>query len=109
MSLYCQLSLNVAARVEAELVDVLQHYPAWVSGYTAVHAAGYGQHDQLYSPIERVRGAANRRVIQLICALEHVPLILQALQQQFAQADVFYWTTPVLEAGHLQQFVGAST
>ncbi len=107
MNPYCQLSLNIAARVEAEMVDVLQQYPQWVSGYTALHAAGYGSHYQLYGPMERVMGSANRRVIQLVCELAHVPLILQALQQQFAQADVFYWTTPVLQAGHLHTFVGA--
>lgn len=106
MSVYCQLSLNIAARVEAQMVDVLQGYPEWISGYTALHAAGYGQHDQLYSPIERVMGAANRRVIQLVCLVADVPLILQALQQQFAQADVFYWTTPVLQAGHLHTVEG---
>ena len=29
MNPYCQLSLNIAARVEAEMVDVLQQYPQW--------------------------------------------------------------------------------
>ena len=91
------MPVDVAERVE----DLLLMHPELVPGFTSTLVDGHGSAVRLQAPAEQVSGHAPRQQIQVVGPLEALRSMLELLRADLPHAGVFYWLTPVFEAGRL--------
>lgn len=97
----CLLTLSLPAALEEEVLDFLQEHPEWVSGFSVVHAEGFGSGSRLRSTLEQVRGRAQRVMVQTVMNDTDCTPLTQALFAQFPSDEIAWWTTPVSGFGRL--------
>lgn len=95
----CQLSIALPAALEEELLDLLRAQEQWVSGFSILHAEGYGTGAQQLSAIEQVRGRSRRRLVQILIQREFVEPLRTVIAARFSTSDMAWWLTPVLGFG----------
>ena len=99
MSELC-LTLLCPPAVEEKLLDLLLMSPnatVFTSTATAAHGLGHENLDQM----EQVLGRALATQVQVIIGAAGKEALLDAIRQQFADAGLRYWVTPVVEAGEI--------
>jgi len=95
----CLLMIALPADLEEEMLDVLRAQPQWVGGFSLMRAEGYGSGAPLRRSIERVRGRAERRLIQLLLERVHLEPLLETLQGSFNNTEIAWWTSPITGFG----------
>jgi len=97
MSEFC-LTFLCPPAIEEKLLDLLLMLPqaaVFTSAPIAAHGLAFGR----LSASEQVLGRAHATQVQVLLAEADKAAVLQAVQQQFAGAGLWYWLTPVAEAG----------
>jgi hypothetical protein len=86
--------------LESQLVDwlLLQNEG---TGFSSSAAYGHSAHHDHLSIAEQVSGRQRRLQFQVQLEGERVEDFLDALQKDFAGADLHYWILPVLAGGQL--------
>ena len=95
----CQLTIALPAALEEELLDLLRANDQWVSGFSILHAEGFGAGAQQLSTIEQVMGRSRRRLVQILMLREFVDPLRAAIGARFSTADMAWWLTPLLAFG----------
>lgn len=94
------LVLNIAPRLEEDLVDLLLSLDA-VGGFTSYPVRGHGRTTtHTMSLTEQVTGRRKRVQFELLLDEKAVPGLLEALAESVGR-DVYWWTQPILASGHL--------
>ena len=97
----CLLTLALPAALQEEVLDFLQAHPEWVSGFSVVHAEGFGAGSHLRSTIEQVRGRAQRVLVQMSMQVIHHPVLIETLGKEFPSKEIAWWLTPIMAFGRL--------
>ena len=95
------LTLVIPPTLEDAMVDFLLAHSDAVGHFTSRPVDAHGNDLDYASAAEQVRGRARRMRLQALMASGDVHQLLRELQDQFKGADLFYWTTPVLETGQI--------
>jgi hypothetical protein len=95
----CQMTIVLPAVLEEEMLDLLRAQTAWVSGFSILHAEGFGAGARHLSTIEQVMGRSRRRLIQILMQREHVEPLQAAISARFQAPDMAWWLTPVVGFG----------
>lgn len=95
----CLLSLAFPAELEEEFIELLRESPDLAGGFTILPAEGFGTGAHLHSAMERVRGRARRRLLQVLLPQQQAELLLSALRRRIPSAEVAWWTSPVSAFG----------
>jgi len=95
----CLLILALPAGLEEEVLDHLADHPEWVSGFSVVHAEGFGAGARLGTSMEQVRGRSRRRLVELLMRREHLQDLLNSLRGSFTSAEMAWWTVAVTGFG----------
>lgn len=95
------LTLIMPNDVAQHVEDLLLSRPDLVPGFTANAADGHGSVIPLVADAELVAGHAPRTVIRTVGPEADKRQVLALIKQQLPRANVFYWITPVIEAGRL--------
>ncbi|HMM72313.1 MAG TPA: DUF3240 family protein [Rhodocyclaceae bacterium] len=103
MKTLVRLTLVLPRAIEDELVDVLSGHPEWAAGLTLFHAQGHGRRDAELGARERVRGRAERSVVDLVLDQAHAEDLLALLRPRYAGADITWWCSPVMAFGSLHE------
>ncbi|GAB2181851.1 hypothetical protein DLREEDagrD3_20740 [Denitratisoma sp. agr-D3] len=96
------LTLVVPPAVEDTVIDLLLAHPELVRGFTTTQGEGHGAAVELLSPAEQVRGSARRTTVRLVVPPETAQALVDLLRQNLAGAHLFYWITPILDAGRIE-------
>lgn len=96
-----KLSLAAPRQLEEELVEQFLERPEWASGFTLLQAEGYSRHHENLSIQERVRGRAQRLLVQIVLEADNAQALLAHLKQRFPKRDVAWWLEPVIDFGRL--------
>ncbi len=97
----CQLTLVLPVELEDEMIDLLRSLPNVVSGYSLMHAEGFGATAELNSMLEQVRGRASQRMVQVLLQQNEVEPLLQALRIALPTPRIAWWVMPVTRCGSL--------
>jgi uncharacterized protein DUF3240 len=89
------LTLVAGRELRQEFFDYLSEQTDLVTGFTASEAAGHGPTIRLHSAAERVKGRADRVLLQIILDEAGAERLIQRLRTAFAGAHLVYWTTQV--------------
>lgn len=81
--------------------DLLLAHPALVPGFTTSLADGHGEVVELTHARELVAGHAPRHMLRAVGSQADMRAVLALIKSALPHANVFYWLTPILEAGHL--------
>ena len=95
------LTLVVPDSVAEQVEDFLLSRPDLVRGFTVTRADGHGALVPLLEVAELVAGHAPRHLIRTLGEAETMRAVLAALRAAMPGVHVYYWLTPVLEAGRL--------
>lgn len=95
------LTLIMPRDVAQHVEDLLLSRPDLVPGFTANAAEGHGSVIPLVADAELVAGHAPRTVIRTVGPEADKRQVLALIKQHLPRANVFYWITPVIEAGRL--------
>lgn len=95
------LSLALPVAVEDAVLDVLLAHPDLVPGFTTTRGEGHGAGVSLDTPVERVRGSARRLVVRIVAPRATADAVLVLLREHLTGANLYYWITPVLDAGRI--------
>lgn len=95
------LTLVIHPSLEDAVVDFLLSHASAVGHFTTLPVDAHGGDIAYESAAERVRGRARRLRLQALMAGSQVHQLLLELRQEFAGADVYFWTAPVLQSGRL--------
>lgn len=95
------LTLIVPWALAEAVEDLLLAHPDIVPGFTSNRTDGHGSEVRLVSAAERVRGHAQRMRFQLLADAAELQQIRALLSPRFDGSGIFYWVTPVVEAGRL--------
>ncbi len=91
----CLLTLALPADLEEEVLDHLSAHPEWVSGFSVVHAEGFGAGARLRTSMEQVRGRSRRRLVQLLIRQEQVQPLVDSLRSSFSTPEMAWWAAPI--------------
>ncbi len=91
----CLLTLALPAALEEEVLDHLSSHPQWVSGFSVVHAEGFGAGALLRTSMEQVRGRSRRTLVQLLIQAEDAQELIESLRRSFTTTEMAWWTSPV--------------
>jgi hypothetical protein len=97
----CQLTIAIPAMLEEDVLDFLGEHSEWVSGFTVVHAEGFGTGAQLLSTLEQVRGRAKRVLIMTLIDSTQHEILIATLSKRYPSNEIAWWTTPVSGFGRL--------
>jgi hypothetical protein len=97
----CAMTLAFPLTLEEHVVDFLLDHPQWAKGFSLYHAEGMGRGAGLQSAMEKVRGRAQRRLMNILLRSENVPPLLEALRKEFQNPDMAYWVVPLLAFGRM--------
>ena len=95
------LTLVVPDSVAEQVEDFLLSRPDLVRGFTVTRADGHGSLVPLLEVAELVAGHAPRHLIRTLGEADTMRAVLAALRAAMPGVLVYYWLTPVLEAGRL--------
>jgi hypothetical protein len=93
------LTLILPRSLEEALIDALLRHPDRIGPFTAHPAEGHGAPGAIVSPAEKVRGRTERVRIDILVDRERAPNLVTGLREEFRGAQVFWWLSPVLDAG----------
>ncbi len=94
------LSLILPEDVSRLAQDLLLGRPDLVDGFTATAVDGHGAAVRLVAAGELVSGHAPRVQIQIVGEIAAMRAVIALLREQLPRANLYYWLSPVLEAGH---------
>jgi len=97
---HCLLYLIVAPSVADAVAEWLLEHPS-VTGFSSSPIAGHGSSEQAMTLAEQVAGRQRRVMFFTHLGSTDADALLDRLRQDFAGADIHYWTTPVEHFGHL--------
>lgn len=97
----CMMTLAFPLALEEQIIDFLLDHPQWVSGFSLVDAEGMGRGEGLRSTMEKVKGRARRRLINILMRNEDVLPLAGALSKEFHSLHVAYWVVPLLSFGRM--------
>lgn len=95
------LTLIMPNDVARHVEDLLLSRPDLVPGFTTHVADGYGTAVPLVEDAELVAGHAPRTIIRTVGPEATKRDVLALIKRELPQANVFFWITPVIEAGRL--------
>ena len=95
------LTLIMPDDIAQHVEDLLLTRPDLVPGFTANAAEGHGSVIPLLEDAELVAGHAPRTVIRTVGPEAAKREVLALLKRELPHANLFYWITPVIEAGRL--------
>lgn len=95
------LTLFVPAALEESVIDLLLAAPAPAPGFTTGPADGHGAGVRLESTSECVRGRGRRVRFEIALDAHAVAPLREHLRAGLSGANVFFWTTPLLDCGTL--------
>ncbi len=95
------LSMMVANEVAQAIEDLLLSRSDLVSGFSTSSANGHGSNVMLTEDAELVAGHAPRTHFRSIGEEQKLRELLAAIKSALPQANIYYWLTPVIEAGRL--------
>lgn len=95
------LKLILPRSLEARVLDRLLAHPQWVGPFVTHRVEGHGDPESIASPVEQVRGYAERVQIEILMDAGHVAELLQELRIELPNRDVLWWLSSVSEAGSL--------
>jgi hypothetical protein len=91
----CLLNLAFPAELEEEVIELLREQPELVGGFTILPAEGFGAGAQLHTAMERVRGRARRRLLQVLLPREHLEPLLAVMRERLPSSEVAWWTIAI--------------
>lgn len=100
MSRQVLVTLTVPPSIEEPLVDWLLQSAGHV-GFTSQKANGHSSRAQGLSLAEQVAGRKNQLRFQLHLPEAELPRFMEGLRQDFGGADIHYWVSPLIDAGHI--------
>lgn len=95
------LTLVMPPDVAQHIEDLLLTRPDLVPGFTVTDAEGHGSAIPLTADAELVAGHAPRKCLRTVGPEAAKREALAMIKQELPHANVFYWITPIIEAGHL--------
>jgi hypothetical protein len=95
------LKLSLPRALAARVLDSLLEHPDWVGPFITYRVEGHGDPESIASPVEQVRGHAERMLIEILLDAGHVADLLQVLRADLPSRDVLWWVSPVSETGSL--------
>jgi hypothetical protein len=95
------LTLVIPHPVEDAVLDLLLAHPDLVKGFTTTRGEGHGAAVELLAPAEQVRGSARRLCVRTVGSRATADGIVALLREHLPRANLFYWITPVLDAGRI--------
>lgn len=95
------LKLILPRSLEARILDQLLAHPQWVGPFITHRVEGHGDPESIASPVEQVRGHAERVQIEILMDAGHVADLLHELRTELPSREVFWWLSAVTEAGSL--------
>lgn len=95
------LSMMVADDVAQAIEDLLLSRRDLVSGFSTSAANGHGANVALTEDAQLVAGHAPRTHFRSIGEEHEMRALLAAIKAALPQANIYYWLTPVIEAGRL--------
>lgn len=93
------LTLMAPRPLEDAVLDLVLSHPEMAKGFTTTHCSGHGSAVAFVGVAEHVAGRADRTRIELILAEDDVRRMLDLIREHFANANIFYWLSPVIESG----------
>jgi Protein of unknown function (DUF3240) len=96
------VTLNAAPALEERVVDWLLTHAA-AGGFTSYAAHGHGVRHDALSVAEQVSGRQRRIEFRTEVAAAELEEFLRLLAARFAGTDLYYFVTPVLRSGHLEE------
>ncbi len=99
--LNASLKLILPAALKEQILDQLLQHPDWVGPFSLHRVEGHGDPESIASPAEQVRGSASRVQIEILMNASHVQDLLARLRDDLRGSEVFWWLSPVTEAGSL--------
>jgi hypothetical protein len=97
----CVMTLAFPRALEEHVVDFLLSHPQWVQGFSLTEAEGMGRGVGLQSAMEKVKGRAQRQLMNMLLRNEDVTPLLEALRQEFQTPSMAYWIVPLLAFGRM--------
>jgi hypothetical protein len=97
----CEMTLAFPLALEEQIIDFLLDCPQWVQGFSLIDAQGMGRGAGLKSTMEKVRGRAQRRLMNILMRHDDVMPLVEALREEFRSPDMAYWVTPLLSFGRM--------
>jgi len=94
------LTIQMPAALEDDMADLLQQ-AGQVSGFSILKGEGMGETVRLLSPLERVLGRCDQRIVLITGEHEPLKTLLSKLAMQLRNPEIRYWLTPVIESGSL--------
>lgn len=95
----CLLNLAFPAELEEEVIDLLRGLPDMVYGFTLLPAEGFGAGTPMHTAMERVRGRARRRLLQVLLPGEQAEALLEVLRRRLPSREIAWWTIAVSAFG----------
>lgn len=93
------LTLILPRSLEEQMIDALLGHTDWIGPFTAHPADGHGAPGAIQSAAEKVRGRAERVRLDILIDQERARELVAYLEGEFRGAQVFWWLSPVLDAG----------
>ena len=97
-----KLTLACPRSLETAVLDVLDNMEPPLPGFSLIPAKGRGADIDLMSVSERVQGAGNIVLIQIILSETGIQSVLDTIRKSCGRAHISYWVEPVLDFGRLQ-------
>jgi len=97
----CAMMLAFPLALEEQIIDFLLDHPQWVRGFSLIEAQGMGHGAGLRSAMEKVKGRAQRRLMNILLRNENVAPLVGALREEFHTPDMAYWVLPLLSFGRM--------
>lgn len=97
-----KLTLAFPRNIEASILDALDDMEPALQGYSFMVAKGRGPEMELTAVSERVQGAGNIMLVQIILAENKISDVLETIRVTCARPSISYWVEPVLDFGRLQ-------
>lgn len=97
-----KLTLACPRNIETAILDALDNIEPPLAGYSFMPAKGRGSNTQLMAVSERVQGAGNIVLIQLILTETDIDSVLDIIRTNCPRPNISYWVEPVVDFGRLQ-------
>ncbi|MCL2524083.1 MAG: DUF3240 family protein [Betaproteobacteria bacterium] len=97
----CEMTLAFPRDLEEQVVDFLLDHPQWIRGFSLIDAEGMGRGAGLRSAMEKVKGRARRRLMNILLRNEDIAPLVAALRQEFHTPEMAYWVIPLHSFGRM--------
>lgn len=97
-----KLTLAFPRSIEASILDVLDDMEPPLQGYSFISAKGRGADMNLKAVSERVQGAGNILLVQIILMEHDISAVLENIRVTCGRPNISYWVEPILDFGRLQ-------